>query len=603
MSILRSLIVESGFRKLIDNDPGMRRFLSRRFPDQSLEVAPNIYSNTPEYRRYIKRQIELLEQSGNFVPKLDAEGRVINAIDESWRKMVTIPGLHSHPRPIGIESNVEERKKKGLTDKWLSDDAKRIFRETFIYLAVRHKKASLPVNSKSTSAMPLWTYDANEKLGGMKRVLDYIQANADRAPTIAELDAHKIYCFAVLGYRSQIDSPERIREVSIGNGRVVKADKSTPYAGFYRTRERAVYAFSSDVNLAFQSLWCGIQKHAFERYDKTFKVRFPEDVGDRLNRFKHHCTVDVSGFDTTVPYFILEYFLELLEEFQILNKCALTILRYMLGAPSISACPFLEEEEWYPTGDYLNEEAYSLFKGLLSGVFCVSFLGRWIMSSEMLWKLHQANGGKVIGNVEKYFDHQMPDAAFINASDDNFCGATSQHLLDDWIEAPSHFQIEKEIHLVFLGYFYNYEGGLLKPYPNLANLMFVNRDNPERSIGLEEDDQRSGWYTGWKMVKELGGTHPLYDEAYQIKNQACFDVFGRTYESQMMMKQEPLKLYGALTTEEKWFLTNPDMIHYRIDAENINPELLKLRFQAQDPLQTLEWAKVMAGPGVIWTDL
>lgn len=54
MSILRSLIVESGFRKLIDNDPGMRRFLSKRFPDQSLEVAPNIYSNTPEYRRYIK---------------------------------------------------------------------------------------------------------------------------------------------------------------------------------------------------------------------------------------------------------------------------------------------------------------------------------------------------------------------------------------------------------------------------------------------------------------------------------------------------------------------------------------------------------------------
>lgn len=600
-SILRSLKVGPGFRKLLDNDQGLRRFLSKRFPDQGIEVAPYLYSNTREFRDFVHREIELLEKSGNFAPKFDSNGNVINAIDTSYLKIKTIPGYHSHPRPVGIDNNVEERKKRKLSSTWLSDDAKKIYKELFVYLTVRRKNASLPVNSKSTSAMPLWTYDAHEKLGGMRRVLDYIEKNKDRRPTITELAAHQIYCFAVVGYRSQVDSIEKKREVSVGHGRIVTADKNTPFADMYRTRERAVYAFSSDVNLPFQSLWCGIQKHAFETYDKTFKVRYPEDVGDRMNKFKVHTTVDVGGFDTTVPNFILEYFLELLEEFEILNTCAITILRYMLGAPSISPCPFLDEDEWYPTGDYLDSEAYHLNRGLLSGIFCVSFLGRWIMAGEMLFKLHQVNAN-VIGNVENYLLHQMPDAAFINASDDNFCGASSERLLNDWMSAKGHFDVQKEDHRIFLGYFYNYEGGLLKPYPNLSNLMFVNRDCPERSIGLEESDQRAGWYTGWKMVKELGMSHPLYQEAYHIKERACMDALGRTYEAQMNMRQEPLRLTGALTTEEKWFLTNPDAIHYKVDADDISPELLKLRFQAQDPSETNEWARIMAGPGVIWME-
>lgn len=600
-NILRLLKTGPGFSKLIDEDPGLRRFLQRRFPDQGVEVAPNIYSDTREFRDFVHREIELLTKSGNFVPKFDDAGNVTNAIDDSYLKIKTIPGYHSHPRPVGIDSNVGEREKRKLSQNWLSEDAKRIYKELFVYLVLRRVDASLPVNAKSTSAMPLWTYDPAEKLGGMERVLKYIEKNKDRRPTISELAAHQIYCFAVVGYRSQVDSIDKKRQVSVGNGRVVEADKTTEFADMYRTRERAVYAFSSDINLCFQSLWCGIQKHAFTAYDKTFKVRFPEDVGDRMNRFKSHTTVDVAGFDTTVPSFILEYFLELLEEYQILNTCAIQILRYMLGAPSISPCPFLKEEEWYPTGDYLNEDDYHLNRGLLSGVFCVSFLGRWIMAGEMLFKLHQVNNN-VIGNVEKYLLHQMPDAAFINASDDNFCGASSQKLLDDWIAAPGHFMVEKEDHRIFLGYFYNYEGGLLKPYPNLSNLMFVNRDCPERSIGLDADDQRAGWYTGWKMVKELGLSHPLYHEAYHIKEQACLDVYGRTYEAQMNMKQEPLRLFGALTTEEKWFLTNPDAIHYKVDAENISPELLALRFKAQSPKETNNWAAIMAGPGVIWMD-
>jgi len=598
-SILRSLNCGPGFKKLLDEDPGLRKFVSRRFTDRGVEVAPYIYSDSPEYRRFAKREIELLQESGNFVPKYDDQGNVTNAIDESYLKIMTISGYHSHPRPVGIYDNVEARNEKDLPSDWLSQDAKDIFEECFVHLTLRRKDASLPVNSKSTSAMPLWTKEPAEKLQGMQRVLNYMHANADRSPTISELAAHQIYCFAVVGYRSQVDPIEKVRMVSVGKGKIVQADKKTDKPDMSRTRERPVYAFSSDVNLAFQSLWAGIQKFAFSEYETTFKVRYPEDVGDRMNKFTAHTTVDVGAFDTTVPDFILEFFLELLVKYQILTQCAVTMLRYMLGAPSISPCPFLEEEEWSPTGDYTDEDAYHLRRGLLSGIFCVSFLGRLIMSSEMLFKLNQVNNN-VKGNVGRYFKHEMPDAAIINASDDNFCGASSHTLLDAWMKAPGHFQVEREEHRIFLGYFYNYEAGMLKPYPNLSNLMFVNRDCPERSIGLDVDDQRSGWYTGWLMVKELGITHPLYQEAYDIKNRACEEVYGRPYEAQMNMKQEPLKIYGALTAEEKWFLTNPDSIHYKIDAEDISPELLALRFQAQSPQLTNDWAKIIAGPGVIW---
>lgn len=598
-SPLKNLKCPPGFKKLVDEDPGLRKFLSRRFFDAGIEVAPNVYSDTKEFRDVVHREMDLLEKSGRFTPQYDSEGNVINAVDESWRRLCTIPGMHQFPRPIGILSNIDERKNRKLPDDFVSPRAKQIFENLFVLLVIRRVDASLPVNSKSTSAMSSWTFEPSEKLAEMMHVLSYMHANRDRKPTPLELSLHKIYCFPVLGYRSQVDAVDKVRSVHIGNGVFVNAEKRTVFSNMYRTRERAVYAYSAAVNLAFQSLWCGIQKHAFSLYDKTFKVRYPEDVGYRMDKFKSHCTVDVGGFDTTVPEYILEFFLELLEKYEILTTCALTMLRYMLGAPSISPSPFMDDSEWAPTGDYTNLDDYHLTRGLPSGIFCVSFLGRWIMASEMLCKLDHVNQN-VLGNEEAYLLHQMPDAAFINASDDNFCGASSQKLLDDWMAAPGHFQVEKESHKIFLGYFYNYEGGLLKPYPNISNLMFVNRDCPERSIGLEEGDRRAGWYTGWKAVKDLAMSHPLYQEAYSIRERAFTDVFGRSYESQMAMKQEPLKLNGAYTTEEKWFLTDPDVIHYKVDAEDLSPDILKLRYQAQSPTLTNNWAAIIAGPGIIW---
>lgn len=600
-SILKLLKVEKGFRSLIDNDPSLRHFLSKRFPDQGVEVAPGLFSDSEEFRRFVHKEVNLLQKSGNFVPKFDKEGRVTNAIDESYLKLFTVSGYHSHPRPVGVDSNLSSRAELGLPSNWLSERAEKIFEEVFVYLTLRHKESSLPVNSKSKSGPPLWTYDPPVKLTGMDRVMAYIEANKDRRPTISELTAHKIYCYALVGYRSQVDSIDKVREVPVGRGHYVIANKITKWSDMFRTRERAVYAFSSDVNLCFQSLWSGIQKYAFTKYEKTFKVRFPEDVGDRMDRFSHHTTVDVKGFDLNVPAFMLRKFLDLCAKYEILNTCALTILEYMLGSPSISPCPFLEPQEWYPTGDVLDEQAYHLNRGLQSGIFCVSFLGRLIMSSEMLFKLDSVNNN-VLGNVEKYFEHKMPDAAFINASDDNFCGANSKELLDSWISAKGHFEVKKEEHLIFLGYFYNYEGGLLKPYPNLSNLMFVNRECPERSIGLQEGDMRAGWYTGWKMVKELGMQHPLYQEAYAIKEQAAKEALGDSYETIMNRKQEPLRMFGALTTEEKWFLTNPDAIHYKIDAEDLSKDVLSLVYAAQSPQQTKIWARKMSGNGVIWTN-
>lgn len=585
---------------MLDRYPGLRRFLSRRYQDAGLEVAPYLYTNDEVWRKFVNEEIRLLEESGNFDPKY-IDGVVANAVNGGYDRMRTVPGMHQHPRPEGITDNLAEREKLKLPKNFLSDRAEKIMEEVFVCMTLRRKDASLPVNAKSISGPPFFEKDPGIKLSYMVKFLEYVKKNGHRKPTLAELAANEFYLFAVIGYRSQVDEIKKVREVSLSDGSSVKAEKKTEWGGFVRTRERAVYAFSSDINLAYQSLWCGIQKFCFEEYEKTFKVRFAQDAADRMNRFAYHCTVDVTGFDRTVPDFILEYFLELCEKYEVLNTCALHILRLLLGAPAYAPSPHLEPREWGDGKDPLDEANYYLRRGLLSGIFCVTFLGRWIMTGEMLIKLDHVNH-KVLGNVEDYLHHNMDDAAFINATDDNFCGTNSQALLDAWIDAPGHFDVKKEPFLAFLGYFYNNENGKLVPYPNIINLMFVNRENPEHSIGNDEGDRRAGWNTGWKMVKDLAMTHPLFNEAHTIKNKAMLHATDGKYdyEGMMLRKIEPLKISTALTDEDKWFLVNPDSIHYKIDVDNVSPELLALRSVAQDPKLTTDWAKVMAGSGIIW---
>lgn len=586
---------------LIDRYPGLKRFLSRKMIDRGIEVAPNLYSDDVVWREFVKEEVRLLKEDGEFDAKI-VDGKVVNDVRGGYEKLMTIPGFHQYPRPEGIIDNTMYRDELDLPKDFISKRAKDIMEEVFLLMVVRRVDASLPVNAKSISGPPHFIKEPPLKLKYMKRFLDFVAANKDRKPTLAELAAHEFFCFAVVGYRSQVDELKKNRDIILPDGKVIKVNKLTEHTGFVRTRERAVYAFSSDINLAFQALWCGIQKFAFSRYFKTFKVRFSTDVSDRMSRFPHRATVDVSGFDRTVPDFILKFFLDLCRKYGILNECALTILEYLLGAPSFAPSPYLDDSSWGSIVDPLDPKNYYLRRGLPSGIFCVTFLGRWIMSSEMLIKLDHVTKD-VLGNVERYFDHEMPHAAFINASDDNFLGTTNADLLGKWLAAPGHFKVEKEPFKEFLGdFFMDNELGGITPVPNIVNMMFINRDVPEHGIGNEEGERRAGWYTGWTMVKDLAMKHRLYNKAMLIKNKAMLHATGgtRDYEAVMKSKEEPLKLFPGLTDADRWFVTNPDSIHYKIDIDDVSKELLELTTQAQSPELTTQWAKVMAGPGIIW---
>lgn len=570
-----------GWAHLYDTNKQFAMRLGRQNFNRGLEIFPGLKSDDLSMLKFKSELHEKLQDKQWQSNPADTQS---SRITGSWDSLLSIAGYLMSPVSVGMESNEWLIKEKKLPTKFHNDNDRLIMVELARAMFGTAKLTSMSFKKSSSSGFPLFVSDLDVKERLWQHGCSVLLANLGKKLTPRQFIDLQMPCCYITGARAQ---PEGLKPRTVFDGYdFVQSDKMTPFEGFHTMRHRLVYAGSGAANYAINTVFTCIRANYYSEFEKTFKVRFADDISDRFSRFASKLTVDVSNYDTTIQEWMFDALLIILEEEEILDPVFVSLLRAKLGGPSASPSPYPLElnKRWKLVGDPYENESYAMTKGLMSGIAVVSDFGRFFMTWNLLCMLHRVTGD-VIGNVDRYLKHQMPLAAFTNSSDDNFIGAVSDDLMKKWIgtkdhPVPHYFDVQPEDFLIYLGPQYFETDGGLGHVPNL-NSWLVKWQCPEHPIAngpaAASAIHRRYWQDGWFGRNGLYDYHPQYRDLYELTD----SIFKKHHDISLrgiIESGTQAAQSMALSEVDKIYLDNPDSIHYKIDIKDVSPHLLKADF-------------------------
>lgn len=576
---IRDLIdMSPGWAKIYDENKKFASRMGMRKQNAGVMVFPHLYSDTNTMLKF-RAELHNKLQSSEWQAAENSQSTLITG---SWDPLLSVAGYVMSPTANGMVNNDHLIKDLDLPHTFMRPEHEIIMRELANVMFGKAKLSSMSFKKTSSSGFPYFSADVILKEKLWEHGSAVLLANKGKSLRPTEFLTYQVPTFYITGARTQ---PEGLKVRRVWDGyNFVESDKSTPFDGFHTMRHRLVYAGAGAANYAINGVFTSVRASYYSELEKTYKVRFPQDIVDRFEKFGALITVDVSNYDTTIQDWMFDALLRMLEEEQLFDPVFVSLLRAMIGGPSASQSPYPLElrKKWPTVGDPYDDSTYEMRKGLLSGIAVVSDFGRFFMTWNLLSMLHDVTKD-VIGNVERYLKHQMPLAAFSNSSDDNFIGCVTQDLMTKWLgtrEKPrkTYFDVRAEDYLVYLGTQYYRENGRLKHVPNLQSWL-VKWQCPEHSISLNgRDNNRRYWKDGWFGRNSLYDYHPQFRDLYQLTD----SVFKKHHNISMrdvvlQGTQAPDVSYG-LTEADKIYLDNPDSIHYKIDISDVSPHLLAADF-------------------------
>lgn len=589
-SKIRSLIdMSPGWAKIYDENKKFASRMGMRHQNHGVMVFPELLSDTDSMLKF-RSELHHALQASEWQAASGAASQS-SLITGSWDPLLSIAGYVMSPTANGMVNNDHLITDLNLPRTFMKPKHRLIMAEVARVMFGSAKLSSMSFKKSSSSGFPYFSSDVMLKEKLWEHGSAVLIANKGKMLKPTEFLKLQVPTFYITGARTQ---PEGLKKRMVWDGySFVESDKSTPFEGFHTMRHRLVYAGAGAANYAINGVFTSVRASYYSRLEKTYKIRYPQDIADRFEKFSSLITVDVSNYDTTIQDWMFDNLLQILVEEELFDPVFVSLLRAMLGGPSASQSPYpLEMNKRWPTvGDPYDDSTYEMRKGLMSGIAVVSDFGRFFMTWNLLSMLDDVTGD-VLGNVERYLTHQMPLAAFSNSSDDNFIGCVTEELMIKWLgtrEKPraTYFDVRAEDYLVYLGTQYYRENGRLKFVPNLQSWL-VKWQCPEHSISLDgKANNRRYWKDGWFGRNSLYDYHPQFRDLYQLTD-SIFKEYHHISMRDVVLQgtQAPDQTY-TLSEADKIYLDNPDSIHYKIDINDVSPELLNSDF-GQIKLERIE---------------
>jgi hypothetical protein len=242
-------------------------------------------------------------------------------------------------------------------------------------------------------------------------------------------------------------------------------------------------------------------------------------------------------------------------------------------------------------GNVISADAYNTFSGNRSGVPVTSIIAKaWgaFYSLFGLWKRGDLENSDE--DINRCLRGAHPKANVLNAGD-NIIIVNLQGQ-NDPISNYMKLAVLDETH-TFLGWVPIQGSGATTwlPNPESAVKKFLLADS---SIG---SNNRPYWADGWFRRCEYFAANPAAAEAIRIMNIVTSKHFGWKID-------DVAKRYYASPNipMENWsdsdvkFALNPEYIHYRMDVESVNPELLERVFKLYSPEDTTLLTNAMRRP-------
>lgn len=568
---------------------------------KSIDVFPGIKSDDPRLLAFNSRLANRLMEE--LPPKRVLENGFFdeNAITTNFQELNTVAGYNMYPATYAVIDNSFLRSSLHLNLDFESDRDEKIFEELMSVRYAKHDGTRGKISRISSSTFPFFSKDVELKANHLSLVLKH-QDDIKRLFKAKDLqgiyDRYKLLFAMVDVYRSQADSfvpkgdnfEPKAREVndiiySISGGRLghrFTADKrilvnGRLIEGKAACRSRTAYGFSNCPNLMFTAAFEGFRHYADSTFDKTYKHTTRESILEKINMFSHAVAVDVTQYDQSVPFFLMKKWIECSP----FNEFGKELLTMMVQAPMFYRGPSSEANAYW-TGDPLDVAFFNQYRGLISGLFSTSAMGKDFFTFTLLTILDRIYGD-VLNNVEKILSWKHPVYAITNMGDDSNLHSNDERIMNYFkkqIEETKYgvspyFKVDIEDGFKFLGNIgYIDKDGNKKLCGDLGSY-FKNMLVPERGIGTK--NREYGVY-GLLERREVYSSHPLFSVADAIFQSEFKAVFGFNWlqfmEEHLILPKGDASI--VMSQAEIEVLLDPSKLHYKYNSDDISDEVAKI---------------------------
>lgn len=587
------------------------RHFTFKLGSRPVEVFPEIMSDDP--RLLQMNSVVATRLHKELPPKMVLENGFFdeNAITSNFYELNTVAGYNMNPATYAVIDNSLLRSEIFLNNKFESERDEMIFKELMNVRYAKHDGSRGKISRISSSTFPFFTKSVEVKANHLSLLLK----NADQIKKfVEERNLHKLYdkyklLFAMVDvYRSQADvfveekgefvpKERKVNDVeySITGGRLGKrfnSDKSVLVGGRVlkgksACRARTAYGFSNAANLLMTSGFEGFRHYADSTYGMTYKHTTREAILSKITKFKNAIAVDVTTYDQTVPYFLMEKWIE----YSPFNSIGKEILTLMINAPMFYRGVSPESKPYW-TGDPLDIEYFNQYRGLISGLFSTSAMGKDFFTFCLLTILDKVYGD-VLGNVEKILRWEHPVYAITNMGDDS-----NLHSNDDrlklWVQKQlettqygmsPYFKVDIEDGFKFLGNIGYIDKDGNKQLCGDLGTYFKNMLVPERSIN---GSHRTYGVYGLIQRRSVYSTHPLFSQADGIFQEEFRNHFGINWMDYMekhlvMPKNEEARV---LSQAELEVILDPAKLYYKYNEDDIGEDILNIIEERISPKNT-----------------
>lgn len=592
------------WRPIIDTQ-GWRRRMGRIPVNKGVLLYPGLTSDDPRALRAHARLADCLSEISVSIDSTGVLGP--DAVPGDFHTLRTVAGHRMNPISVPPISNAQIRKDLKLAEGFITARDKQIFDELVKLMFSRALPAKLPIRREASTGAPDYVNDIVKKHREVRHALENIDTFLDLIDRDNLLELYIEFNSPIVhttGERNQSDKFERRDGKLVSKDREVNdevaartglregvrrpADKRVfingiPLEGHAATRRRTVFGTSFVPNYVCAALCASWRAVYLAVYEFTWKHRDPAQILEKMNRYTYQVGFDVKQFDQTVPTFLIDAMLSELENY--LDRRAVKLIRHLFKAPYMVPSPWMagadDDREFNPLfgDDPFAAQSFTMELGLPSGIAINPDTGKLMMVFQYLVILDRYFGDVLEVGIDDILRGQCPRYAMLNMGDDCVLLTTDKGF-SPWYEAGkfqtemNYFFVEPERPISFLGNVpYRDDKGRLQLAPNVISYL-VNWLVPEH--GIDARSRQHFWAIGERERRvhySLAPNYPRVKDAFEeIYREHCGFSPAAVAEEAFQRQRR----FTNLSTWDALVLQNPDYLHYKVDEDQISPEILDI---------------------------
>lgn len=606
---------EAGWIALLSTSGG-RRYLTRDRTQKPAALFPKHAKASKRGSRddyWFSLDPEILAMKADIVAELrriqdDIEPTVhsglagANGVPGPFWSILCASGCGMTPRPTPMLDNSSVVAESGVANAVLARH-RPILDEVFSLLLGSRSAVSAHLRRNASTGVPYFVTDPEYKI---KTVVNMLK----NAPEVLRLAAggpedlqlllnkyHAVYAHAIQERQQPSKvlmddsgnfsakprpaaTPEEARsgtsKVSFADMAVYEPLTGAPVKNAFAMRRRDVFSFNGPLNYFLTCVFAGTRDAFLTKYSDTFKKRSREDKRTKASRYKYCVGMDVTTMDKTVPRWFAKEFAAACDRYVMpgIGKVVDRALHASFVSTATSRKVPTDDVPFYGP-DPLSGD-FDVWQGLPSGVAFNPDFGRiWMVFvyAAMMFDLGVLKGAK---DVHDWLGGRLAGAGIDNSADDALIYTDDEEVFRLLQKPQSPYAIlDVELPALFLGDVYRSTSHGVDVVANAVTYL-VNVLAREDSV---DSKPLWRWGAGYIARRETYSSMPLFGVLDNLLETMARKHLGHGLYAlaQRAVEGTPVEQV-ELGYANAMFILDPSVIHFKVDARDVDPALLRAEY-------------------------